>query len=81
MDDRLQKIIEGKEEMFANPRFNIRSLDPLLKFEKDIVKEGLDFKPEFVSLLSIIMEAYGEFNNAAKTREYLAKTSQYYARG
>ena len=77
MDDRLQKIIEGKEEMFANPQFNVRSLDPLLKFEKDIVKEGLDFKPKFVNLLSIIMEAYREFKNTAKTREYFTKMNRY----
>jgi len=77
MDDRFRKIIEGEKEMFANPQFNIRSLDPLLKFEKDIVKEGLDFKPEFVDLFSIIMQAYRKFNKTAKAREYFTKMNQY----
>jgi len=51
------KFIDEKEEMFANLQFNVRLLDPLLKLEKDIVKEGLDFGQNFVDLLFIILQA------------------------
>jgi len=40
--------------MFADPSFSVRSLGPLIKLEKEIVKEGLDSGPLFAALLSII---------------------------
>jgi len=43
--------------MFANPRFNIHSLDPLLKLEKEMVKEGLDFDL-FVKYISHYMFSF-----------------------
>jgi len=64
--------------MFANPRFNIRSLDPLLKLEKEMVKEGLDFGDYFAILLFTIMQAYKKLNNMAKQREYLTKCAKYH---
>ena len=76
-DDRLQRIFDEEEEMFANPRFSIRSLDPLLKLEKDIVKEGLDFGEKFVELLIIIFQAYGKLNNRAMEMEYFHKAHKY----
>ena len=76
-DDRLQKIFDKEEEMYANPRFGIRSLDPLLKLEKDIVKEGLDFGEKFVQLLIIIFQAYGKLNNRVKEMEYYNKAHKY----
>ena len=45
MNDRTLKIIDEEEEMFANSQ--IRSLDPLLKLEKEMVKEGMDFSEKF----------------------------------
>jgi len=63
--------------MYANPRFGIRSLDPLLKLEKDIVKEGLDFGEKFVQLLIIIFQAYGKLNNRVKEMEYYNKAHKY----
>jgi len=41
------------------------------------LREGLDFKPKFVDLLSIILEAYGIFNNTTKTREHFIKMNKY----
>lgn len=74
---RLCKTIGGIEEMFANPRFGIRSLDPLLELEKDIVKEGLDFGQTFVNLLSIILRAYDKIGVTAKEIEYFNKVNRY----
>jgi hypothetical protein len=69
MEDRIQKIVNEKEEMFANPRFNTRSLDPLLKLEKGIVREGLDFRNKFTNLIYVILEGYVKLKN----REYFNK--------
>jgi hypothetical protein len=74
--DKIVKIFDGKVEMFANPRFNIRSLDPLLKLEKDMVKEGLDFGDYFVMLLFMILQGYQKLSNVAKQREYMTKTAK-----
>ena len=71
--DRIQKVVDMKEEMFANPGFNLRSLDPLLKLEKDIVDEGLDVVDKFVDLLYIIFQAYKKLGNIPKQIEYFIK--------
>jgi len=71
--DRIQKVVDMKEEMFANPGFNLRSLDPLLKLEKDIVDEGLDVVDTFVDLLYIIFQAYKKLGNIPKQIEYFIK--------
>ena len=76
-NDRLQKIFDEEEAMFANPRFSIRSLDPLLELEKEIVKEGLDFGEKFVELLIIIFQAYGKLKNRVKEMEYFNKAHKY----
>ena len=71
--DRIQKVVDMKEEMFANPGFNLRSLDPLLELEKDIVDEGLDVVDTFVDLLYIIFQAYKKLGNIPKQIEYFIK--------
>jgi len=71
VDDRIRMVIDGEEEMLANPRFSIRSLDPLLKLEKDIIKEGLDFGIPFVNLRIVILTAYKKLGILAKEWEYL----------
>jgi len=73
MGDSIQKIIDEKEEMFANPQFSIRSLDPLLELEKEIVKEGMDFGDKFSSLIYAILQAYGKLKNRPKRIEYIKK--------
>ena len=73
MEDRIQKITDGKEEMFANPQFNIRSLDPLLELEKKIVEEGLAFGDRFTSLIRVILQACVKLKNRPKHIEYLNK--------
>ncbi len=69
MNVRIEKITEEAEEMFANPQFNIRSLDSWVKLEKEIIKEGLDFGDHFVVLLHKIYEAYEKLNIIKKQRE------------
>jgi len=66
MEDRIEKIGDEYEEMFANPLFNIRSLDPLVKLEKDIIKEGLDFGTPFMNLLYFIMKGYIKLGDSKK---------------
>ena len=78
-DNMIEKIIDEQEGMLANPRFNIRALGPLLKLEKDIVKEGLDFGRLFFHLISIIFRAYQKFNIIAKEMEYFNKSKKYRA--
>jgi hypothetical protein len=73
MEDRIQKIIDEKGEMFANPSFSVRSLDPLLEFEKELVKEGLDFEYTFSRLIYVILEAYVKLKDRPKHREYFNK--------
>jgi len=51
--------------MSADPSFSVRSLGPLIKLEKEIVKEGLDSGAMFAGLLSIILKAYRKFNTTA----------------
>jgi len=41
--------------MLADPSFSVRSLGPLIKLEKEIVKEGLDSGAMFAALLSTIL--------------------------
>ena len=57
--------------IFAN--VNNRSLDPLLKLEKEIVKEGLDFDEQWLKLLCTIFYAYKLLNNIPKQKEYFDK--------
>ena len=76
-EDRLRKIVDEKAELFANPRFDSRSIGPLLKLERDIVKEGLDFGQKFVDLLFIIFHAYGKLDNIEKEMEYFSKLNKY----
>ena len=71
MNDRIQNIMDDVPTFFAN--LNNRSLDPLLKLEREIVKEGLDFDEEFVSLLMTIWHAYKILNNIPKQKEYFDK--------
>lgn len=73
VEDRIQKIIDEKEEMFANPQFSIRSLDPLLELEKEIVTEGLEFGDKFSSLIYVILQAYVKLKNRPKHLEYVNK--------
>jgi len=40
MEGSIQKIIDEKGEMFANPQFGIRSLGPLLELEKESSRKG-----------------------------------------
>ena len=73
MNDRIRKIIDEKAGLFANPRFSIRSLGPLLKLEEEIVKEGLDFGSLFSNLLWTILKGYRETNSIAGEMEYIHK--------
>lgn len=73
MKDRIEKLTEEAKKVFANPQFNLRSLDPWLVLEKEIVKEGLDFGVHFVLLLFDIYRAYGKLRNIPKQREYANK--------
>ena len=57
MKGRIENLTEKAEKVFANPQFNLRSLDPWLKLEKEIVKEGLVFGIHFVLLLFDIYRA------------------------
>ncbi len=78
MHDKIEKSFDGIEEMFANPRFNIRSLDPLLELEEEMVKEGLDFGDYFARLLYMILQGYKKLNNMPKHREYYTKYEKYH---
>lgn len=73
MKERIEKITEEAEKMLANPQFNLRSLDPWLKLEREIVKEGLDFGDHFVVLVFNIYNAYGKLKIISKQREYANK--------
>jgi len=73
MEGNIQKIIDEKEEMFANPQFSIRSFAPLLELEKEIVKEGLDWGEMFSNLIYVIMEAYFILKDKPKVFEYRNK--------
>jgi len=71
MNDRIQKIMDDVPVIFAN--LNNRSLNPLLKLEKEIVKEGLDFDQKYINLLMTILHAYKRLNNIPKQKEYFDK--------
>ena len=73
METRIQKIYDEKEEMLADPQFNVRSLDPLLKFEKQLEKEGLDFGDKFPLLVYVILRGYHKLKNNRKHIEYFNK--------
>ena len=71
MNDRIQKIMDDVPVIFAN--LNNRSLDPLLKLEKKIVKEGLNFDEKYINLLCTILFAYKRLDNIPKQKEYFVK--------
>ena len=73
-DNRLQKIFDREKEMYADPGFSALSLGPLLRLEREIVKEGLDFGEKFVVIL---FQAYGKLNNFVKEMEYFNKAKMY----
>ena len=58
LEERVGNLVQGRQAMLADPKFNVRSLDPLLKLEKDVVKEGLDARRCFPYLLRIILDGY-----------------------
>jgi len=70
MDSRILMLIG---ELLTHPQSSGRLLDPLLKLEKEIVKEGLDFGPMFPHLLYVLSQAYLELKNLPKHEEYLKK--------
>jgi len=49
---------------------NNRSLDPLLKLEKEIVK---DFDEKYINLLCTILFEYKRLDNIPKQKEYFVK--------
>lgn len=75
---KIEKSFDGLKEMFANPLFNIRSLDRLLELEDEMVKEGLDFGEHFALLLLTILRGYEKLDNMPKQREYYTKYKKYH---
>ena len=68
MNDRIQKIMDDVAVIFAN--VNSHSLDPLLKLEKEIVK---DFDEKYINLLCTILFEYKRLDNIPKQKEYFDK--------
>jgi hypothetical protein len=77
--DRIHRLFDERGAMYSDPQFNIRSLDPLLQLEKDIVEEELDIKTSrFVQLLYVIAEGYRRLGHPAKSQEYLTRAFKYH---
>ncbi len=79
LEDRVVKLFRGRQAMFADPKFNIRSLDSLLKLEKDVMKERLETHNIFPYLLYVILEGYMTLGNPAKVKGYEKKIAKYNA--
>ncbi len=75
LEERLSKLFQGREAMIADPKFNVGSLDPLLKLEKDIMKEGLETESPY--LFRVIMDGYLKLKNQKKAEEYAKKLFKY----
>jgi hypothetical protein len=61
------------KEVIMSSQFSVRSLDPLLELEKEIVKAELDFGESFTVLLYGIAQAYMRVDSIPKHKEYLRR--------
>lgn len=67
---KISDLYERRQEIVGDPALSLKTLEPLLKLEKDLIKEGLDTTGDFPLLLAMIREIYDKMNVSSKAQEY-----------
>jgi len=70
---KISGLYERRREIVGDPALSLKTLEPLLKLEKDLIKEGLDVTDTFPLLLAVIREIYDKLKISFKAQEYIAR--------
>jgi len=66
------KIAFFKETILDRPKIDKSALEAALKFEKQVLKEGLDADDEYLLLLMTISAGYSKLGKGEESRKYSA---------
>jgi len=61
-----------RETIINRPKIDKTALEGALKFEEEVLKEGLDADDEYLLLLMAISAGYSKLGNEAESRKYSA---------
>jgi len=64
------QIEKFEEKLASSSRLDKTAVYNAVRLEKDMVKEGLDVEPQFVTLLTAICSAYARLGKTAESKKY-----------